>query len=162
MTIIICDAGPVIHLRETNLLHLLNSLGEIYVPKTVFQEICLNVDIKNEWPEWIKIKELSESEQREATVLTRIADLHRGEAESFILARKMEARMLLTDDTSAMFYAKLINLEVHGSLGIVIWNVGNDYIDKEEGIRAIKTLSGSSLWISEKIVQEAIDAIKSI
>ncbi|MBN2534151.1 MAG: hypothetical protein JXB88_14775 [Spirochaetales bacterium] len=98
MTIIICDAGPVIHLKEAKLLHLLKPLGEIYVLKTVYQEICLNVDIKNEWPEWIKIKELSKSEQREVTVLTKIADLHRGEAESFILARKMEAQMLLTDD----------------------------------------------------------------
>jgi predicted nucleic acid-binding protein len=73
----------------------------------------------------------------------------------------MKAHMLLTDDTSAMFYSKLINLEVHGSLGIVIWNVGNDYIDKKEGIKAIKALSRTSLWISEKIVQEAIDAIKN-
>jgi predicted nucleic acid-binding protein len=53
---------------------LLKILGKIYVPKTVYQEICLNVDIKNEWPEWIKIKELSESDQRESIVLTRIAD----------------------------------------------------------------------------------------
>ena len=113
MIIIICDAGPVIHLKEANL-------------------------------------------------LTKVADLHRGEAESFILARKMKAVMLLTDDTSAMFYAKLINLDVHGSLGIVIWNVGNDYINKEEGIKAINALSRSSLWISEKIVQEAIEAIESI
>ena len=162
MTIIICDADPVIHLKESNLLHLLKSLGRIYISKTVYQEILLNVDLKSEWPEWIKIKELSKSEQKEANLLTKVADLHRGEAESFILARKMKATMLLTDDTSAMFYAKLINMEVHGSLGIVIWNIGNDYIGKEEGIKAIKALSRSSLWISEKIVQEAIDAIKSI
>lgn len=162
MTIIICDAGPVIHLQEAGYLDMLKTIGSISITKAVYQKIVANVEINNEWPKWIKITTLSNAKRKEAEILTKVADLHKGEAESFILAKQIDADMLLTDDTAARFYAKLINLEAHGSLGVIIWNVSNGYMTKSEGIKAIEALSHSSLWISDKILQEAITAINSL
>lgn len=37
--IIVCDAGPLIHLDELGCLHLLNDFEEVLIPKEVWQEV---------------------------------------------------------------------------------------------------------------------------
>ena len=54
MIVIICDAGPIIHLQEADLLELLKPLGQIKITKTIYKEITAHVQIKNEMdkPSW--------------------------------------------------------------------------------------------------------------
>ncbi|MEK7399573.1 MAG: hypothetical protein AAB116_21735 [Candidatus Poribacteria bacterium] len=99
MRVIVCDAGPIIHLNEANVLHLLKNIGEIILPYSVSLEIL---------------------------------------------------------------FASFFGMEVHGSLGIVLWNVAHDHISQREGERALSNLKQSSLWISTRVFQEALRAIKEM
>ena len=45
-----------------------------------------------------------------------------GEAQAIALARQFGPDWLLTDDASARLLAQSLGLEVHGSLGLVLWS----------------------------------------
>ena len=57
-------------------------------------------------------------------------------------------------------YAGLLNLEVHGSLGIVLWNYFNEFLDKKETERILYSFKKSSLWLSESIFQKALSVLE--
>jgi predicted nucleic acid-binding protein len=44
-----------------------------------------------------------------------------GEIEAILLARAVNADWLLTDDAGARLVAAFLGLEVHGSLGVILW-----------------------------------------
>jgi predicted nucleic acid-binding protein len=54
----------------------------------------------------------------------------------------------------------LLGLEVHGSLGIVLKSAANGLLNYNEARNTLKRLSKTSLWISEKILLEAYEAIE--
>lgn len=39
MKIVVCDAGPIIHLYEAGILLLLKHVGKVYLPHSVFLEV---------------------------------------------------------------------------------------------------------------------------
>lgn len=103
---------------------------------------------------------MEEDEFPEVERIIRIGKMHRGEAEAIILAKRINAEILLTDDTSARMYAGLLNLEVHGSLGIVLWNYFNEFLDKKETERILYSFKKSSLWLSESIFKKALSLLE--
>jgi predicted nucleic acid-binding protein len=162
MRVIVCDTGPIIHLNEVNALHLLKNTGEIILPYRVSLEILSVTNLADNFPEWLKVVKLSSSQIKEAHVWGKVGDLHTGEAEAFVLAKSKKADWLLTDDSAARLFASLFGMEVHGSLGIVLWNVAHGYISQREAERVLNNLKQSSLWLSAKVFQEALKAIKEM
>jgi predicted nucleic acid-binding protein len=53
----------------------------------------------------------------------------------------------------------LFGLEVHGFLGVVLWNVAHGNLSRSKGEQALDALKRSSLWLSEKILEEARKAV---
>lgn len=159
MPIAVCDAGPIIHLYEAGFLSSLNNVGEILLPQRVSAEVLAITDIDDRWPEWLRVIQLSSSELKEAEMWAKIGGLHTGEADAFILARMQKADWLLTDDSSARLFASLLGLEVHGSLGIVLWNAAKGYLSRREAEQALDNLKRSSLWLSAKTFEEAQKAL---
>ncbi len=82
-----------------------------------------------------------------------------GEAEAIILAQHLKADWFLTDDTSARTFANVIGLEVHGTLGVVLWAAAVGYLKYDEAKMAIEGLLKSSLWISHTILEKAYKAL---
>ena len=160
--IIVCDAGPVIHLHEAGILPLLRKIGDVFLPQRVKLEVLSVIHLGKDWPEWLQVIHLSLDEFKEAEMWTKIGDLHEGEAEAFVLARSLKVDWLLTDDSSARFFASNMGLEVHGSLGIVLWNVAHKYLSRKEGIRTLRSLRKTSLWLSAKVFNEAEKAIEEM
>ena len=160
--IIVCDSGPVIHLHEAGILPLLQKIGEVFLPQRVQLEVSSIINLGKDWPEWLQVIHLSRDELKEAKMWTKIGDLHEGEAEAFVLARSLKVDWLLTDDSSARFFASNMGLEVHGSLGIVLWNVAHKYLSRKEGINALRSLRKTSLWLSVNIFKEAERAIEEM
>lgn len=68
--------------------------------------------------------------------------------------------MILTDDSAARFYAGLENMEVHGSLGVVLWNFFTEFISKDESKEVLNQLRKSSLWLTNATFQKALDALE--
>ena len=116
----------------------------------------------SQWPEWLQVVKLSSNEQNEASVWQAAGGLHAGEAETLALARQKRADWFLTDDAATRLFVSLLGMEVHGSLGIILWNAAHSHIDRKETEKALERLEQSSLWLSERIYQEARRALDDI
>lgn len=119
MKTVVCDTGPMLHLREANLLDLQSEIGKVFITKMVDIELTdIDASWKRQRPTWISIEELSKVESSQAKVLHGLGSLNAGESEAIILAQRLKVDWLLTDDTAARVFAKAMELEVHGSLGV--------------------------------------------
>lgn len=163
MRIIVCDTGPILHLMEAGLLGLLQNVGNVYIPKLVDSETSdLYQHWKKERPDWIHIGLLKQDELDRAEVLSLSGILDDGEAEAVILAKRLNAEWFLTDDTEARIFADSLGIEVHGSLGIVLWSAAVGNLSYEEAKDALDRLSKTSLWISKNILSQAQKALKTM
>ncbi len=163
MRLIVCDTGPILHLKEAKLLNLLKKAGTIYIPSMVDIEIN---EISSAWekqkPDWLNVETLSPNETMQAESLYLSGLLDFGEAEAIILAKRLKPEWFLTDDTEARILAKSLGMEVHGSLGIVLWSAAIGHFSYTESINALDSLSKTSLWISKDILSQAQKALKTI
>ena len=85
-----------------------------------------------------------------------------GEAEAIILSKRLNAKWLLTDDTEERIFAASLVIEVHGSLGIVLWSAATGHLSYSEAMEAINNLPRTSLWISKYIISEAHKALQKM
>jgi predicted nucleic acid-binding protein len=162
MKVIICDAGPLIHLSEANCLDLLRPAGNLFLPHRVAIEVGSSVPIAEQWPEWLQVVELHPHERKEAEMWQAAGGLHAGEAEALVLARRKKSDWFLTDDATTRLFVSLLGMEVHGSLGIILWNAAKGYLSREETEAALKRLEATSLWLSERVRREARQALEGI
>ena len=95
-------------------------------------------------------------------MLSSTAGLHRGEAEAIALASTINESLLLSDDAAARLYASYINLEVRGSLGIVLAAVAYGRIGKPKGREILTRLEKTSLWLSKVVFAEALSALDEL
>jgi predicted nucleic acid-binding protein len=153
----------VLHLGEAGALNLLEQTGEFHVPKAVDTEIKQhNPDWGKQRPTWIIVTELHPPYNREAITWQQAGLLDGGEAEAIALARQLNAQWLLTDDAAARLFAQTLGLEVHGSLGIVLWAAAVDYLNRADAETTLNRLAQSSLWISSKVLAEARSALDQL
>ena len=162
MRTIVCDAGPIIHLYEARCLPLLRRTGDLFLPPRVCDEVHAVLDLKDPWPEWLHVETLSPHEQKEAGIWKESGDLHDGEAEALVLARRKKADWFLTDDSTTRLFVSLLGMEVHGSLGIILWNAAHRHLSREEAEQALDGLEASSLWLSATIYREARQSLDAI
>jgi predicted nucleic acid-binding protein len=88
--------------------------------------------------------------------------LHGGEAEALALACEIRSDWFLTDDAVARLMAESLNIEVHGSIGVVLWAAANKLVKKPEGELFLAGLEKSSLWMSHKVRIEARAALEKL
>jgi predicted nucleic acid-binding protein len=88
--------------------------------------------------------------------------LDAGEAEAIELARQLRAHWFLTDDASARLVAQSLGLEVHGSLGVVLWSAAAGRLPRAAAEDALDMLAHSSLWISPSVLAEAKAALNQL
>ncbi len=163
MNPIVCDTGPILHLQEAGLLELLNKAGDIYIPKVVDIELKeLYPQWENNRPDWLRVESLSPNETTQAELLSASGLLDSGEAAAIILSKRLNAVWFLTDDTEARIFATLSGIEVHGSLGIVLWSAAMGHLNYDQSRSALDRLSKTSLWISKAVLSQAYQALDTI
>jgi predicted nucleic acid-binding protein len=99
------------------------------------------------------------SDATQAARWERVGLLDTGEAEAIALARELNAEWFLTDDGAARVFATALGLEVHGSLGVVLWAAAVGHLNRKEAESALHRLAQSSLWISTRVLAEAHTAL---
>lgn len=160
MRVVVCDTGPVLHLLEAGALRLLQETGEVFIPPAVDQELGSRLPgWVNDRPPWLQVRSSPSPSPGQPSDWMALAGLGPGEAEAILLARSISADWLLTDDAGARVVAGLLGLEVHGSLGIMLWAVAARRIGLEEGRAVLDRLGKSSLWITGTILAEARQAL---
>lgn len=159
--IVVADAGPIIHLSEVGAIDLIISLGEVIVPTAVALECRKHIPLKS-WESYVSVKQLDSSQSINAEMLCKVAGLHKGEAEAIVLAELLPHTIFITDDAAARFYAASLEIEVRGTLGIVLAAVAIKKITSNHGFFILKELRNSSLWISDKVYNKALNAVKEL
>jgi predicted nucleic acid-binding protein len=162
MKVIVCDAGPLIHLGEADCLDLLRPAGTLFLPHRVAVEVRSAVSVAEPWPTFLQIVKLEPHERKQADMWQTAGDLHAGEAEALVLARRKKADWFLTDDATTRLFVSLLGLEVHGSLGIILWNAAKGFSGRDEAESALERLEATSLWLSDGIRREARQALEEI
>ena len=160
---IVSDTGPLLHLREAGTLDTLRAAGQVFIPPAVETEItALDAGWSGDRPEWIEAVPLKPPFQEQASDWMKAGLLDPGEAEALALAHQLPAEWLLTDDTAARVVASRLGLEVHGSLGVVLWAAASGHFSRAEAEDALSALSRSSLWLSTRVLDEARAALGQI
>jgi predicted nucleic acid-binding protein len=78
------------------------------------------------------------------------------------LARQIGADWFLTDDAAARLLASALGIEVHGSLGILLWAAAVGHLGRIEAEAALSRLAASSLWVSGRVLEEARSALRRL
>ncbi len=102
--VIACDTGPLIHLSEANVIHLLKLAGSILIPPAVAAEFTRNLP-NEKLPDWIQIHELTPQSNSQVRKWIKNDDVDIGEAEAIALALQQHSDWLLTDDAQARQFA---------------------------------------------------------
>ena len=104
---------------------------------------------------WLVTHPLRQPHDVEARDWHRAGLLHLGEAEALALARQEQADWFLTDDSAARVVAEQMAVEVHGSLGVLLWGAATGRVDRGAAETALERLHESSLWVSPRVLSEA-------
>jgi len=71
-----------------------------------------------------------------------------------------ERRLASDDDAKARQFAETLGLEVHGSIGLLLWSFGEGLIQKDQAYNLLDGLAHSSLWVSERVLDKARQTIE--
>ena len=154
----VSDTGPIIHLSEINLIKVFDIFSEVAIPEEVEKELK---NSKILLFKKIRILKLLPDFKDKVKILTNQENLDLGEAFAIVLAIQEKANYFLTDDLDARSVAVKYNLEVHGSIGIILRAFREKIIDKKTAIEKVNELySKSSLFITRDLVNEVIRAIE--
>ena len=114
---IVSNSSPLIFFSAIGILDSLADLGDISIPKAVYDEVTGN-DLKGsnevKHADWIKVVKLKDHES-----VTFLSVLDAGEAEAIALAIKQNADLILLDDLAGRRAANAYGIEVMGTLGVL-------------------------------------------
>ena len=110
---------------------LLQQAGDILIPPAVNLELERQITGWNSL-DWLSIHRLENEHTKNAQSWVHNDQLDPGEAEAIGLALQMKADWLLTDDAQARRFAERLALEVHGSVGLLLWAVAAGHLNDRE------------------------------
>jgi len=160
---VVSNTGPILRLSEIDALDLLQEVGAVHIPPAVQEELQRALA---EWssrrPEWIQVIDVDSAHMVELQPWMDTEAIHIGEAAALALARQIQADWFLTDDAAARLVGRTMNLEVHGTIGILLWAAGARRLEAREAEGFLDRLSRSSLWMSPRVLAQARSALRVI
>ena len=169
---VISNTSPLIWLAKIGKLSLLKDLfDEVLISEESFKEAVEKgleggfndaLVIKEACEqEWIRIEPLDEK-QLEACqkILTNSFELHVGEAQAIVLARKMgKNTLLLMDDSSGRAFAEAWGLKVKGVLYVILTAIRKELLSKAEAKEAVLLLVQKGFRIEPKLLARFLEEI---
>ncbi len=151
---VVSDSGPLIALAKVGKLCVLRDLfGEVFIPKAVWVEV---VERGKEKPgseevssaEWIEVVEVND--RLGVEILQ--GEIEIGEAEAIVLAKELNADLILLDEKIPRIIAKSLGLSVTGSLAVLFlaWKKGLIEDDLDDLLDELKS---KGVYFSEDVVK---------
>ncbi len=151
---VISNTTPILSLLKIDKIDILKELyGKIIIPLAVYQEIekgkykqyYQDITLLN----WIEIKKIQDTNSTDY-----FFDLDDGEAEVLILAKEINADLVLLDEIIGRRYAKQLKINLTGTIGILLKA-------KEKGlIISIKDLLlelvEKGTWLNTKLISKVL------
>lgn len=153
---IVSNSTPLIALEKIGKLDLLKSIyGEITIPYAVYEEVILESKLKdsNDFIKesgFINIMQIKNEEAKKLFVTS----LHKGEVEVMILAMEIGADICIIDDLLARKYAKYYNLNITGTIGVILKAKELSIISQVTPI--INALIDSGIYIDTKLYNKVL------
>jgi len=119
---IVVNSTPLISLAVLNQLGLLTEIfGNVIVPLSVYNEVVINGKGKNGYDKlsetnWFDVAEVKNTGQKQSIMI----ELDEGESEVITIAKEKGIKTVCIDEFAGRRYAKLLGLEVIGTLGILL------------------------------------------
>jgi predicted nucleic acid-binding protein len=160
--VVVCDAGPLIHLDELGSIDLLTDFAEILVPSVVWKEVEGHRPTALNHPD-VALRRIVSSGPLPADLqaTARLLALHRGELRALQIARRQNADLLLTDDTAARLAARILEIPVHGTVGVLLRAIRRGHRTTDEVVALLHTLpTVSSLHIKRPLLLDIIRGVK--
>ncbi|MBU0958353.1 MAG: hypothetical protein KKB31_00265 [Nanoarchaeota archaeon] len=150
------DAGPVIHLSELKKQKCFSLFKKIFISNEVSEET------KNfKKPANFAIEGLDGKHKDITKIIAEKHELDLGEASSIALCRQKGIKLFFTDDLEARVFAKSFELEVHGTIAILLRCFREKILSKTETIETLKALkTDSSLFITSDLIEWAVKEVK--
>jgi len=148
---IVGDSSALIALAVVDQLGLLEKLYDIlYVPQAVYNEV-----IQIDRPQSDKLKNFLHHKVQVVHLNITKLGLGLGELEAITLYKELDADILLIDDNRAKKYALINNVNVIGSLGILIKAKEKGYIDLVKPL--LETMKQSEIYLSNNLVSKVLE-----
>jgi len=154
---VVVNSTPIISLSIIDQLDLLKKLyNEIYIPQAVYDEVCVKgksqIGAKTlQKANFIKTLSIKNDEARQFFS----ASLHKGEVEVMVLAKELEADLLIIDDYQARKHAKYLDFKITGTLGILIKSKEANYIKKIKPL--MDKLIDNDIYIGDNLYRKILD-----
>lgn len=141
----------------TDGLRFLDIFDELIIPKVVYEEIEVGGLPRNLESVDHKIVECEQNSPR-------FDGLDRGEAKALSLIEDMGREyVFLTDDLEARKIAEEEDIEVHGTVGVIVLAFSHGVLNLDSAIELIKKVqSETDLYITDKIVEIGIEKLKRL
>jgi predicted nucleic acid-binding protein len=160
--LIVCDAGPLIHLDEVGCVELLADFPQVLVPLVVWDEVARHRPnaFSHRAVHFQKVT-LGKPLSTELDVQSRLLGLHRGEQEALQIAQTQPGCLLLTDDTAARLAARNLGLTTHGTIGVLLRAIRRKQKTKDEVVRLLRSLpTASTLHVRTALLEEIIREVE--
>jgi len=148
---VVLNSSVIIALAKIGKLELLRKLfGEIVIPTQVYEEVTRDPTLPGAieilTANWIKILQI----KNEALFGELCSEIDVGEAAAIVLAKEIDADLVILDDKLARKKADLLGLEYMGTIGLLILAKKKGLIKslKEELIK----LRNKGFWISDALL----------
>jgi predicted nucleic acid-binding protein len=158
-SLVVCDAGPLIHLDQLACLDLLQGWGRVLVPSEVWTEATYHRPS-------LTISNLANVQVRQAAtvppsprliVVSDSFDLDAGERAALALIESTTAHMFFCDDAAARLAAESLGIAVHGTIGILVRSIRVGSRTRQEIIDVLRELPHkSSLHISRRLLETVL------
>ena len=166
-SLVVSNAGPLIHLSKINLLHLLKEMyQEVVIPHEVKVETVDHgrergfpdaMQIENAINEgWIRVEEAKLA--AEFTNMAQTTGLKIAEAAVIYYAYKNNGIALLDED-SARTFARTLGIPIRGSLGIILEGLRRSFLSRIEALKALEKLS-EIMYLSADLYRIVRDEIE--
>ena len=156
--LVVCDAGPMIHLDELGCLDLLADFSSVLVPDAVWNEVEAHRPDALIFPHvpWRRASPLTPPPPK-LMALAQIFSLHRGEWEAIRVALDHPGALFLTDDTAARMAAASLEIRAHGSIGILVRAIRRNQRTKNQILSILHGIPAkSSLHVKRSLLDAVI------
>ncbi len=163
-SLVVCDAGPLIHLDEVGCLDLLSDFSEILIPEAVL------VEVQRHRPGALAAAGISfrrvapgAGVPAELEAIAKVFTLHTGEWEALRVALEHPSGILLSDDTAARLAAANLGIQTHGTIGILVRSIRRKSRTKKQVLTLLGSLpERSTLHLKRSLLDHVISEIEKI
>lgn len=156
--IIVSDSGPLISLAKISEFHILKYIFErVIIPDSVYAEVVEEgkgrpgeKETKKALGKWVE--KIKVSDRTAVQVL--LSELKKGEAESIVLAKELNADLILLDDKTARDMAEASGLMVKGTVGIIL--MANEMGIIKNFRTVVNRLRDKGFYLKEDIYQRIL------